>query len=264
MAARAIYIASGHGGNDPGAVANGLRERDVNRAIGARLVARLREHGLLVHTDLERGNLRASGEIADARRRGDVAVFVSLHHNAATASARGLEVFKTGSGRSLRLAKALHAAILYELRALDPTWKDRKVKEARGTRAQSLVCDSPGAAALIEFAFLSNDEDAEVVAAPAYANAMAEAACRAIVGFMRAEKLATATYRPQAKAPPKPAAEKPPTKPAPKKLRVRWLVKHADGSPHGTFDNTEIDLAFERVRKIAMAERGASVEKLVD
>jgi N-acetylmuramoyl-L-alanine amidase len=254
-----IYIASGHGGDDPGAVANGLKEREVNRAIAARLVNRLRAHGLKVHTDLERGNLRASGEISDARRRGDVAIFIAFHHNAATASARGIETYKTGKTRSARLAAALHTELLSALRRLDPTWKDRKVKEAKGTRAKALVCDSPGAAALVEFAFLTNRADAKIVASAPYAASMAEHACKALIGFLRREKLSTVTYRPPAAAPPRAPAPKPKPKP-----RVRWLVKHADGSPHGTFDNADVDLAFARVRKIAMAERGASVEKLVD
>lgn len=258
MARTAIYIASGHGADDPGAVANGIKERDANKAICARLVARLREHGLKVHTDLEKGNLRASGEIADANRKGDVVLFLSAHHNAAAASARGLEVFGTGRTRSRRLATAMRDACLAELRRLDPSFKDRGVKEAKGTRAEGLVCRSPGASALIEFAFLTNAADAEVVKSKQYAPRMAEALCKALIAFLRAEKIATVTYRPPV-AKPAPA----PTPPPKKKVVVRWYVRDRDGKKLKSFVGSNLDGALVLVRKQVMAHRFASVEKIV-
>lgn len=249
-----IYVASGHGGDDPGAVASGLKEREVNRAIAARLVNRLREHGLKVHTDLERGNLRAGGEISDARRRGDVVVFIALHHNAAAAAARGLEVFKTGRTRSLRLAKALHAELLAELRRLDPTWKDRGVKDAKGTRAKSLVCDSPGAAALVEAAFLTNRADAKIVADTRYAGRIAEALCRGTIALLRADKMATVTYRPPARKP-APAPSQPPKTAKPR--RTVFVVRHGDGRGHGTFASKKV--ALERWERIVRAGKGGSI-----
>lgn len=265
MAARAIYIASGHGSDDPGAVANDLKERDANRAICGRLVTRLREHGLKVHTDLERGNLRASGEIADANRKGDVVIFLSAHHNAAVASARGLEVFGTGKTRSRRLATAMLDACLAELRRLDPTFKDRGVKEAKGTRAQGLVCNSPGASALIEFAFLTNLADAKVVKHKEYPVRMAEALCKALIAFLRREKIATVTYRPPAPKPaPAPAAKPKPKSPAkPKKPVVTWVVRGRDGKPLKTFAQKNLDDALALVKTQAMAKRFVALEKIV-
>lgn len=262
MAKTAIYIASGHGSDDPGATANGLKERDVNRAICARLVKRLRDHGLRVHTDLERGNLRASGEISDAHRKGDVVAFVSAHHNGAgAASARGFEVFKTGKTRSLRLGKAMHGACLAELRRLDPTFKDRGLKEAKGTRAQSLVCKSPGASALIEFAFLTNVSDAKVVKGKQYPARMAEALCKALIGFLREEKIATVTYRPAASTPaPTPAPKKPPAKSKPV---VRWYVRDRAGKTVKSFLGGNLDGALALVKKEATAHRYAALEKVV-
>lgn len=249
--ATSVYVASGHGADDPGAVANGLKERDVNQAIATRLVKRLRDHKLKVHTDLERGNLRASGEIADARRRGDVALFLALHHNAAAASARGFEVFGTGKTRSRRFAQALHDEVLAELRKLDHTCKDRGVKEAKGTRAESLVVKSPGASALVEFLFLTNKLDAKIAKDKRYAARMAEALCRATIATLRREKLATVTYRPPATKPP-PATTKPP---APKP--ERFVVRHGSGAAHGTF--TDEKVALERWRRLRRAGKGGSI-----
>ncbi len=41
-----IYVDPGHGGSDPGAVANGVREADVALAVARRVVDHLRRHGM--------------------------------------------------------------------------------------------------------------------------------------------------------------------------------------------------------------------------
>lgn len=200
--ASSIYIASGHGGTDPGATGNGLAERDLNAAICRLLVARLREHGLRAHTDLEVGNPGRAGAIADARKRGDVVLYYAQHHNGfGRASARGYEIYKTGSGRSLRFARAVHRAQLAALRAVDARIPDRGVKEARGTRAEGEVVYSPGSSVLAENLFVTNPDDARIARRPDYAARLAEATCRAIVEFGRAEGLWRTAYKPPAPDP---------------------------------------------------------------
>lgn len=91
---RTIMIDPGHGGKDPGAVANGVREKDINLRMAKILGKMLSAQGFEVHytrtTDkfipLEERTAMANAKNAD--------LFISLHCNAyKDASAKGLEVY---------------------------------------------------------------------------------------------------------------------------------------------------------------------------
>jgi N-acetylmuramoyl-L-alanine amidase len=91
---RTIMIDPGHGGKDPGAVANGLQEKDVNLRMARVLGAMLKEQGFEVHytrtTDkfipLEERTAMANARNAD--------LFISIHCNAhKDKNVRGLEVY---------------------------------------------------------------------------------------------------------------------------------------------------------------------------
>ena len=91
---RTIMIDAGHGGKDPGAVANGVEEKDINLRMAKILGRSLQEQGFEVHftrtTDkfipLEERTAMANAKNAD--------LFISLHCNALKdASVRGLEVY---------------------------------------------------------------------------------------------------------------------------------------------------------------------------
>jgi len=91
---RTIMIDPGHGGKDPGAVANGLREKDINLRMARILGAMLKEQGFEVHytrtTDkfipLEERTAMANAKNAD--------LFISVHCNAyKDTSAKGFEVY---------------------------------------------------------------------------------------------------------------------------------------------------------------------------
>ena len=91
---RTIMIDAGHGGKDPGAVTNGLEEKDVNLRMAKVLGRTLQAQGFEVHytrtTDkfipLEERTAMANARNAD--------LFISLHCNAyKDGSAKGLEVY---------------------------------------------------------------------------------------------------------------------------------------------------------------------------
>jgi len=241
--ANAVYIDSGHSGTDPGAVGNGLQEATLNKRVAKGVVAALRRSGVRTYTDLAIGNPGASTSIPDSRKHPDVRLFVSQHHNSAGAkTARGIETYKTGTGRSRRFAALVHARLRAELRRMDSTWVDRGVKEAKGTRAEYIVTRSQGASILLENGFVSNVKDAAVFKRADYARRCAETTARAIVDFGRKEGLWANAYTPPA----------PPTVTA-------FQVFHADGSSHGRFrDLTE---AMRRARVFVEKEGGASVKR---
>ena len=82
-----IFINPGHGGDDPGACGNGLREADVALKIGKRVEDYLRAVGydvkLFQFDGLEGICFDANNWNAD--------LFVSIHCNAATGTAKGTE-----------------------------------------------------------------------------------------------------------------------------------------------------------------------------
>ncbi|MDI9370356.1 MAG: N-acetylmuramoyl-L-alanine amidase [Synergistaceae bacterium] len=90
-----VVIDPGHGGKDPGAVGNGIREKDLNLAVSKRLAARLKELGidarLTRDTDVYL-TLRRRTEIANEM---NAELFVSVHGNALPPgrSATGMEIY---------------------------------------------------------------------------------------------------------------------------------------------------------------------------
>ncbi|QGY39330.1 AMIN domain-containing protein [Pseudodesulfovibrio cashew] len=116
LTVRTIMIDAGHGGKDPGAVANGLREKDINLRFAKLLGGKLKAKGFHVlytrSTDtfirLEQRTAMANVKKAD--------LFISVHCNAnRNHSVNGLETY------SLNLAKSKDAVrIAARENAVDP------------------------------------------------------------------------------------------------------------------------------------------------
>lgn len=97
-----IVIDAGHGGHDPGAVANGLREKDVTLGVALKLGEYIKENlGIKVvftRDDDRFIPLKDRGKIANARGG---KLFISLHVNsAANARAHGTETYFIGMHKS--------------------------------------------------------------------------------------------------------------------------------------------------------------------
>jgi len=116
LTVRTIMLDPGHGGKDPGAVSNGLREKDINLRFAKILGGKLKEKGFNVHytrtTDkfirLEQRTAMANVKKAD--------LFLSIHCNAnRSRKINGLETY------SLNLAKSKDAVrIAARENAVDP------------------------------------------------------------------------------------------------------------------------------------------------
>lgn len=116
LTVRTVMIDPGHGGKDPGAVANGLREKDINLRFAKIFGKKLEAKGLTVHytrtTDkfipLEQRTAMANVKKAD--------LFISIHCNAnRSRRVHGLETY------SLNLAKSKDAVrIAARENAVDP------------------------------------------------------------------------------------------------------------------------------------------------
>lgn len=103
---RIVVIDPGHGGNDPGATAKGLREKDVCLDVARRLAAHLNKsataQGVLTRDADRLVPLRERYRFAEKK---DADLFVSIHVNAAKSrAAHGAEVFFVSVGAATDVA----------------------------------------------------------------------------------------------------------------------------------------------------------------
>lgn len=170
-----IVIDPGHGGFDPGAVADrGLTEKEVVMEISSYMSDLLQEEGydvILTRRGDQFVSLRERVEIANNT---NASLFVSVHSNAAHRnSVRGLETYHAPGrdGESLQLAQELQNTMAESLPLMD-----RGVKVDNFT----VIRDTEMPSALLEIGFLSNPEDARLLADSEFRYDAAEAAVEGI------------------------------------------------------------------------------------
>ena len=189
-----VVLDPGHGGSDPGAVQNGIRESDVNLDVAVRTRAHLEREGLDVVLTREfdyyvpfvvRGELALNSKAA---------LFVSIHHNsgrAAVVSHPGTEVFyQQLDAKSRRLAGLLWEDLTAALRVHPIQWYGASdagalFREGRtGPDFYGVLRRTAGVpATLVEIAYISNPSEAALVATDAFREESAAAIARAIARY---------------------------------------------------------------------------------
>lgn len=130
-----VVIDPGHGGKDPGAVANGLREKDINLKVGRYLFDMLKSKGIQpVLTRSTDVYLKLSDRTDIAMKR-NADLFVSLHCNALPAGrhARGVEIYL------MALPTDEHAMELARIENKELTNGGTEAAEAAEKRTQMLL-----------------------------------------------------------------------------------------------------------------------------
>lgn len=158
-----VFLNPGHapdGEPDPGAVndATGLRECDVALAVCKSAESYL--HAAGVETALLQSD--SLEEICEAANSSDADIFVSIHCNAADAEeANGTETWAcAGSSAGHALAKCIQSQIVDALGTVD-----RGVKTATpGVNGLYVLTNTDAPAVLVELAFISSDEDEQLLA----------------------------------------------------------------------------------------------------
>ncbi|WP_258083991.1 N-acetylmuramoyl-L-alanine amidase [Thermococcus thermotolerans] len=88
-----ICVDAGHGGTDPGAVANGVQEKDINLAIALKVAKLLGEDGARVVLTRDGDYyVSLSSRVSIANSAG-CDIFISIHANSGPTSASGFEVY---------------------------------------------------------------------------------------------------------------------------------------------------------------------------
>jgi N-acetylmuramoyl-L-alanine amidase len=187
-----VVIDPGHGGREVGAVAdNGMLESEVNAAVAAALARALEAQGMTAVLTREadyRLPIVTRAEIVEALQPN---LFISIHHNGGVAPVRadpGTEVyFQKESPESRRLAGLLWEDLYSTLAAYPVQWRggrdagaiyrlDRGGDDFYGVLRRTAGTPS----VLVEVAYPSNPQEAELLSRSDVRTALAGAMARAI------------------------------------------------------------------------------------
>lgn len=192
--AKKVFIGVGHGGSDPGAVANGLKEKDVNLQIALACQSELTRHGVTVKMSRTKDeNDTLTEEIKECNAfNPDYAL--DIHNNAGGGD--GVEVFyHYKGGASKTLAQNVLAAVV----AIGQNSRGIKTKlNAAGKDYFGFIRQTKAPSAIIECAFLDNKADVKIVDSAAEQRAMGVAIAKGIlktlgITYVQEKKEATAS-----------------------------------------------------------------------
>jgi len=152
-----VFLDAGHGGKDPGALGNGLKEKDITLPVTLKVGNILKEHGVTV------GYSRTTDvflELSDRAKKANsfgADIFVSIHCNAFNKStAKGVETYSyPNSTKGAKLAKLIQDSVISE--------KLYTVNRGTKTANFAVLRETNMPAALIELAFITNSQDAEIL-----------------------------------------------------------------------------------------------------
>lgn len=181
---RVIVIDPGHGGKDPGKVsANGTQEKEINLAIAKKVKETLEANGIqVVMTRDEDVSLGRKSE--DMRKRVQVIAesnpmaAVSIHQNSfSDSTVRGPQVFYfEGSKLGQEFARTMQNEL----------WKidEEHRREIKSNQNYYILKNTAVTTIIVECGFLSNEEEAALLAEDAYQEKLAQAICEGIIKWV--------------------------------------------------------------------------------
>ena len=188
-----VFISAGHGGSDPGAVANGVKEKDLNLSIAKACRDLLVKHGVEVRMSRTKDeNDPLSDEIRECNAyKPDLAV--SIHNNAGGGD--GAEVFHSHIGGK---GKVLAENILAEIVKVGQNSRGAKTrKNASGNDYYGFIRETSAPAVIVECAFVDNAQDVKIIASEAQRKAIGEAVAKGVLKTAGVETRSEKLYRVQ-------------------------------------------------------------------
>jgi len=154
-----VFLGVGHGGADPGAVANGFNEKDLNLSIALACRAELERHNvqvLMSRTKDENDPLREEIKECNAYKPD---ICVDIHNNAGGGD--GFEAYHYHKGgTSLALARSIEKEVI----AIGQNSRGCKTKlMSNGQDYFGFIRETLAPAVLVECAFIDNKKDLEII-----------------------------------------------------------------------------------------------------
>lgn len=152
-----VFIDPGHGGKDPGAVGNGIQEKNIVLPVSLRVGEILKQHKVEVAYSRTTDVFVELADRATMANKAKADLFVSIHCNSfSNATAQGVETFHyTGSTKGAAFAKSIQDSLI----SSKLYTKNRGVKVANF----AVIRRSTMPAVLVEMAFISNKEDSDIL-----------------------------------------------------------------------------------------------------
>ncbi len=152
-----VFLDAGHGGHDPGALGNSLREKDIVLSVTLKIGKILANHGVTVGYSRTTDVFLESADRAARANNFGANEFLSIHCNAfGDTSAKGVETYGyPGNTTGANLAKTIQDSII----ASGVYTVNRGTKTA--DFAVLRLTNMP--AALVELAFITNSQDADIL-----------------------------------------------------------------------------------------------------
>ncbi len=142
----------GHGGNDPGAIYKGRKEKDDVLYIGKEVAKELRRHGVIVDEARRTDITMSLKERSNFENKGKYDYFISFHRNAfQPEKARGVETFTyiNPNKKAKELAEKIQKSLV------DIGFVNRGVKAANF----HVLRETKAPAVLLEIGFIDNSRD---------------------------------------------------------------------------------------------------------
>ena len=192
-----VALDPGHGGSDPGAVANGLQEKNVNLKIAQYCRTALQARGVKVFMTRSDDSYVGLSERVQRAVAAGASIFVSIHINSATPAASGCEVFIPNDSSYNHdthvVGKELGEKIIAQLTKLGLPDRGVKTKDSEsgakdpdGNLAdyysvinQSRKNNIPGI--IVEHAFITNSGEAVKLQSESFLKQLGEADARGIL-----------------------------------------------------------------------------------
>ncbi|WJZ70011.1 sporulation-specific N-acetylmuramoyl-L-alanine amidase [Vibrio phage PVP-XSN] len=184
-----LAIDAGHGGKDPGALDNGIKEKDIVLDVAKRALNYLKEH----YPEIDPRLTRDSDKFVELGDRTDLAngwkadAFVSIHVNGASAkSANGYESYIYLTDDENSKSYALQKQLDERLALL---WMHNNRKNRGSKKANYHVLRKfKGASVLVELGFITNSKDAELLKYSGFIQENAECIGEAIAEYFGLKK----------------------------------------------------------------------------
>lgn len=169
-----VFLSAGHGGSDPGAVAYGMKEKEINLQILLACKDELERHGVrVVSSRLKDENDAVAQEVKEANASG-ASLAVSFHTNAGGGD--GSETFYyPGNANGERLAK------LCEKHTKAIGQNSRGIKSGKSLY---FIKNTKMTAVLCECAFIDNDSDNNLIDTVAERHKFGVAYAKAILEYL--------------------------------------------------------------------------------
>lgn len=154
-----VYVGIGHGGSDPGAVANGFKEKDLTLSIGKYCNERLRQYGIETKisrtTDIDSSiNSKVSASNAFGAD-----VCMDIHINAGGGD--GSEIYYSHTSAP---GKKLAQSIVDAMSAIGQNTRGIKTRlSSSGNDYFGMIRDTNAPAVLVECAFIDNKTDLVII-----------------------------------------------------------------------------------------------------